>query len=78
MLPTDSPRTEHLCVNVDRPSDDRAIKLDISASVGVKARCCHSPGLRYHSFSTVGGFKVQGERESVFWFRTWSFLTTWL
>ena len=25
VLPTDSPRTEHLCVNVDGPSDDRAI-----------------------------------------------------
>ena len=64
MLPTDSPRTEHVCVNVDGPSDDRAIKLDISASVGVKDRYCHSPGfypgLRYHSFSTVSGFKVQG------------------
>ena len=63
MLPTDSPRTDHLCVNVDGLSDDRAIELDISASVGVKARCCHSPGfypgLRYHSFSTVGSFKVQ-------------------
>ena len=54
--------TDHLCVNVDGPSDDRAIKLDVGASVGVKARCCHSPGfypgLRYHSFSTVGRFKV--------------------
>ena len=64
VLPTDSPRTDHLCVNVDGPSDDRMIELDINASVGVKARCCHSPGfypgLRYHSFSTVGGFKVQG------------------
>ena len=23
VLPTDSPRTKHLCVNVDGPSDDR-------------------------------------------------------
>ena len=66
VLPTDSPKTENLCVNMDGPSDDRAIELDISASVGVKAKCCHSPdfypGLRYHSFSTMGGFNVQGSR----------------